>query len=212
MSDTGWSAPNQLSGSGPAHPYQLSDPRPPSPEPPLPPPDPRHRSIRPRRHWEPDRSEHGRDPAGCRAGRQEAPSLASGLVQIAVIAAIAVAALVFRDRLSCNASDLRVGDCFDEPSGTATEVKDVQHHPCTEPHDGEVFFVGNHPDAGTYPGGRIRSRAVEKCVPAFEAYVGRDYETDKEYDFGGFFPIQDGWSSGDHDIDLLTSSGSTTRS
>jgi hypothetical protein len=118
----------------------------------------------------------------------------------AIIAIIAIAFFIFRDRLSGSAGDLRVGDCFDDP-GTTTEVSDVQHQPCTESHDREVIFVGNYPDQDAYPGeDAFDTYAGENCTTAYEGYIGRDYETDTEFDFGYFYPLSEGWSDGDHEI------------
>jgi hypothetical protein len=58
------------------------------------------------------------------------------IIRIAIIAVIAGGAYILRDRLTANAGDLKVGDCFDDPTGE--QVKDVQHHPCTESHTAEV--------------------------------------------------------------------------
>jgi hypothetical protein len=62
-------------------------------------------------------------------------------IRLVVVGAIVVGGFLFRDRISGNAGDLQVGDCFDDP-GTS-EISDVQHHPCTEAHTGEVIFIGN---------------------------------------------------------------------
>ena len=45
---------------------------------------------------------------------------------------VAIGGFVLRDRLSSNAGDLAVGDCFDEPTASAETIEDVQHQPCTE--------------------------------------------------------------------------------
>ena len=122
------------------------------------------------------------------------------LARVGIIGAIVVGGLIFRDRLSGAATDLRVGDCFDEPV-SMTEVTDVQHQPCTEPHDGEIMFVGDYPDQADYPGNdAFDAYAEANCIPAFESYIGRDYETDTEFNIGTFYPISEGWSSGDHEI------------
>jgi len=122
------------------------------------------------------------------------------LLRIGVIGVIVVGALIFRDRLSGSAGDLRVGDCFDEP-GDAQNVEDVQHHPCTDAHTAEIVFVGNHPDAETYPDlDAFDAFVYERCVPAFESYTGRDWETDTELDMAYFYPTSEGWPSGDHEI------------
>jgi hypothetical protein len=122
------------------------------------------------------------------------------VIRIGIIAVIVVAGLILRDRLSGNAGDLQVGDCFDEPTQTQ-DVSDVQHHPCTDAHDAEVIFVGDHPDSDTYPGvDAFDTFVLTQCVPAFEAYTGRDWETDTELDLGYFYPTADGWPSGDREV------------
>ncbi|MEZ0240088.1 MAG: septum formation family protein [Chloroflexota bacterium] len=121
-------------------------------------------------------------------------------LRIGIVAAIAVGALIFRDRIGGAASDLRVGDCFDEPA-TLEEITDVQHRPCNEQHDGEVIFVGDHPDQDAYPAdSAFEGFAFDSCVPAFESYVGRDWETDSEFDFGFFYPGAEAWAANDHEI------------
>jgi len=122
------------------------------------------------------------------------------LISGAVIAAIVVGGIIFRDRLSGDAGDLKVGDCFDDP-GQTTEVSDVQHHPCTESHDAEVIFVGDHPDQTLYPGDDAFDTFVEQqCIPAFNSYLGRDFDTDTEFGMGFFYPLADRWGDGDHEI------------
>jgi hypothetical protein len=93
-----------------------------------------------------------------------------------------------------------VGDCFEEPASPEA-VTDIQHRPCHEQHDGEVIFVGDQPDQDTYPDeSAFDAFALDRCVPAFEAYVGRDYETDEEFDFGFFYPGEEAWNANDHEI------------
>ena len=123
------------------------------------------------------------------------------IVRIAIVAAIAIGAFIFRDRISSNAGDLAVGDCFDEPAGQ-TEIKDVQHHPCTESHTSEVVFVADHPGGNdAYPNETQFLEFVQtQCVPAFNSYTGKDFDTDTELDMGYFFPTADGWKSGDHEM------------
>jgi len=194
MSDSGWSTPNQLSGSTP---NTLSGSTGDAPPPDVAPGDPGMPPVPP----SPTGSGTEAMPPAAAPVAKKRPAWRSGIAQIAVIAVIAIVALVFRDRLSGSASDLRVGDCLDEPTGAATEVKDVQHQPCNEQHDGEVFFVGNYPDAGAFPGRTaLEDWAGQQCSAAFEAYVGYAYGTTQELDFGGFVPILDGWNSGDHEV------------
>ena len=73
------------------------------------------------------------------------------IVRIAIIGVIALGGLIFRERLSGSAGDLAVGECFDVPAGD-TNIGDVQHHPCSEAHTGEVFALVKNPAAkGTPP-------------------------------------------------------------
>jgi len=120
--------------------------------------------------------------------------------QIGVIAAIAIAALIFRDRLTGAATDLRVGDCFNKPADI-NQVSDLQHRPCSEPHDAEVIFVGDHPAASEYPGQLAFDQfAEEMCAPALESYLGRDLVTEHELTGGYLYPLEDGWHANDHEI------------
>ncbi|MCI0345386.1 MAG: septum formation family protein [Chloroflexi bacterium] len=122
------------------------------------------------------------------------------LLRVGVIAVIVVGGLILRDRLSGSAGDLRVGDCFDQPVA-AQNVDDVQHHPCTDPHTAEIIFVGDHPDQDAYPSlNSFDSFVLDRCVPAFESYTGRDWATDTELDMAYFYPTSEGWPEGDHEV------------
>lgn len=118
---------------------------------------------------------------------------------IAIIAVVAVLAFVFKDRLSGNAGDLAVGDCFDAPALEGQTVSDVQHHPCTEAHTGEVFAVVTNPSDSnaTYPDqtGRI-AFAADKCAAPFQTYVGISMDV-SVLDIRYFGPTQEGWGKGD---------------
>ena len=122
------------------------------------------------------------------------------IVRIAIIAAVALGALFFRDRISGGAGDLKAGDCFDNPAATI-EVRDVQHHPCTEPHTSEVVFVGTMPSADAYPtDAQFSSYVSEACVPGFNAYTGLDFMSLPAIDMGYFIPTTDGWGNGDRSV------------
>ena len=134
---------------------------------------------------------------------------------IAVIGVIAVVGFLFRDRLSSNAGELKVGDCFDDP-GSVAEVSDVQHHPCSEPHSAEVFFVGNMTgENNAYPADTaILDFVSTSCVPSFASYTGEEYTGDP-IDIGYFHPTSEGWGDGDrgvicyaYNVDGSTSTGS----
>jgi hypothetical protein len=123
------------------------------------------------------------------------------VIRIGIVALIAIGIFVFRDRLSSSAGDLAVGDCFDEPA-VQTEIKDVQRHPCNEAHTAEVIFVGNMTGANeTYPSDPdIQSFTETNCIPAYNAYTGRDFESDAEITIGWFYPTTDGWKGGDRGV------------
>jgi hypothetical protein len=125
------------------------------------------------------------------------------IIRIGIIAVIAVGALIFRDRLSGNATDLKVGDCFDRPSSANQTVKDVQHHPCTEAHTAEVVFVGTNPSAkGTPP--LSDSQWVDylssSCLPAYDAYTGTDLLKSDVMDLGAITPLDEDWNKGVRDV------------
>lgn len=128
------------------------------------------------------------------------------IIRLAIIGVIAVGGLIFRDRLSGNAGDLKVGDCFDVPTATI-DIKDVQHHPCNESHTGEVFAVVNHPAAkGTAP--LTESQLIDflssSCAPAWAAYVGQQAVSAGALDIGAFYPRDDDWNDGDRAVTCYT--------
>jgi hypothetical protein len=123
------------------------------------------------------------------------------IFRIGIIAVIGIGALIFRDRLSSNAGELKVADCFDDPAGV-TEVNDVQHHPCAEAHTAEVIFIGalSGNDA-TYPAdSAIETYVSSSCLPAWQAYTGKPYETEVVLGLGYYVPSPDGWKEGDRQI------------
>lgn len=98
--------------------------------------------------------------------------------------------------------DLKLGECFDQPSATS-DIAEVQHRPCNEAHDAEVFAALTHPaPAGDfYPIEMTMTRYLsENCSPAFNTYTGLDYETDTTYDFGAFYPTRESWNNGDRGV------------
>lgn len=121
-------------------------------------------------------------------------------VRFVVIAAIVVGGIVFRDRLTGGAGDLKVGDCFD--TKTETTVKEVQHHPCNEAHNAEVVLVANHPAAkgAAYPSDDdLDTWATNTCVPAIFSYVGAGADFDS-LNYGLFYPQADDWSGGERQM------------
>lgn len=104
----------------------------------------------------------------------------------------------FRDRIGGNVNSLAVGDCIDEPSSSSS-ISEVQHQPCTDPHDGEVFALIVHPAANgaAYPGASAFDDLVrQQCLPAVQTYTARTLE---EIDAAGlsyayFYPTTTSWT------------------
>lgn len=118
---------------------------------------------------------------------------------IVLIAVVGIGGFIFRDHLTGAADDLRVGDCIDLPA-QMTEIKEVQHRPCGDPHDAEVFAVLNHTAASdaAYPSQQaMASYVADECVKLWQPYRGVTYEADAELDFGMFYPTSAGWAAGD---------------
>ena len=123
-------------------------------------------------------------------------------LRIGILAVIGIAALVLRPFIMGNAGDLKVGECFDDP-GEVQTVEDVQHHPCTDPHTGEVVYVGDLTAAkdAPYPSDAdLQTLVGAACIPAFNAYTGRDFDTDTEWTMGYFTPVAADWANGDRSV------------
>ena len=74
-------------------------------------------------------------------------------------------------------------------------VNTVPRVSCDEPHDSEVFFVGDLPD-GDYPGDDESSAAADAlCYQPFIDFVGLPYEA-SAYDYTWYSPTQQSWESG----------------
>jgi hypothetical protein len=121
------------------------------------------------------------------------------LIRVLLVGAVLVGGFLFRDRLSGSAVDLQVGDCFDVPRGESS-VSDVMHHPCTEPHTGEVVFVGDHPAIKGTPwtDSLLGQFARSTCLPAFDAYIGTT--ASESLDIGAIYPLVEDWDKGDRKI------------
>lgn len=96
--------------------------------------------------------------------------------------------------------DVQVGDCFDlNDASDIEEVGEIRAIPCDEPHTFEAYFLRDLP-AGSYPSRSVLDAETEAaCLPSFEPYVGRDYETSELY-VTSFEPTPEGWDEGDHSI------------
>src|SRR4026207_306021 len=100
------------------------------------------------------------------------------LIRVGIIVAIVGVGFIINQYFSRNASDLKVGDCFDPPTTVDTVVKDVQPRPCSDAHKAEVFYVADFDQASTgYPGDdAFQSWVLDRCIGAFQTYTGRGYQ------------------------------------
>jgi hypothetical protein len=122
-------------------------------------------------------------------------------IRFGIIAAILVGGFLIKQFVSGSAGDLSVGDCFDPPTTAGVEVKDVQHHPCSDVHGGEVVYVGKFSNVTEYPADAVVSQFIDdNCVPAYKDYTGLDLFTTEGADLGYFTPTSDGWSKGDRGV------------
>jgi hypothetical protein len=95
-------------------------------------------------------------------------------------------------------NDLGVGDCLVLPS--EDQFDEVRRLACTEPHDAEIFFLGDHPD-GDFPSSAEFETFVDgACTPAFETYTGSAYDEQDVLVYGWFTPTQSSWEGGDRGV------------
>jgi len=97
------------------------------------------------------------------------------------------------------AVDLRVGDCFDLKDPAATEIENVVARPCTQEHQYELFYTGSMPEGDYPPNSVIEVFMNNNCMPAFLAYVGKEYEASK-LDLSWLSPTSDSWRQGDRSV------------
>jgi hypothetical protein len=95
--------------------------------------------------------------------------------------------------------DLRVGDCFDLQDPAAEAIEKVVARPCTQEHEYEMFYTGSMAE-GTYPPDSVfEVFMTDNCMPAFLAYIGKEYEASK-LDVYWLSPSGEGWGKGDRSI------------
>lgn len=88
-----------------------------------------------------------------------------------------------------------VGACVNTSDfeGEITEIPTVD---CSEEHDAQVFHTFDLDD-GDYPGDEaIGTAAQEECLPAFEEFVGADYQ-ESSLDINIIPPSQETWDEAD---------------
>jgi hypothetical protein len=127
----------------------------------------------------------------------------TALIILAILAIVVVGGIAYvyltRDSSSGAVDALQVGDCIDEPAEADT-ISEVQHQPCTTPHDGEVFAVLTNPASADEPYPVISGfddYIQTACVPQWEAYTGRSWATDTELSLSFLHPTITGWADGD---------------
>jgi hypothetical protein len=90
---------------------------------------------------------------------------------------------------------LEVGDCVDLPDDETDEISRLDDKSCDEPHDAEVFSVGDLGDGDDpYPGSdEVDQMIADICIPDFEDYVGTPYG-DGELEVYRLFPQEKNWN------------------
>jgi Septum formation len=138
------------------------------------------------------------------ASRPPASSRVRSIIIVVVILAVVIGAVAINMFAGKPVGDLQVGDCFDVPTlaSESDTVENVQHHPCNQSHTGEVIFVGAYTGGtNTYPAVSDFDTFVgNTCEPVFQAYVGADLSARPDLSIGYFYPLSDGWSSGDRSV------------
>lgn len=87
------------------------------------------------------------------------------------------------------------GDCIAD-NLEDTEYSTVSVVPCSEPHDGEVYFTYTFAES-EYPGDDvIQSTGDEQCYDAFEDFIGIPWD-ESAYYYGYFYPNQTTWDEND---------------
>lgn len=94
---------------------------------------------------------------------------------------------------------LRVGDCVNTDSTMADEISGLPMVPCDQSHTDEVYF-SYMVEGDEFPGeDAIIAEAEQKCVPAFEEFVGAGYQ-DSALDYWPMYPTEGSWSDGDREV------------
>ncbi len=106
---------------------------------------------------------------------------------------------------SLSVFSFRAGDCLNGLALDGEDVTSVTGIPCDQPHEAEVYLLVDHPGGSDapFPGREaIVQFAEERCIGAFESYVGLSYELSEIY-ATYLFPIENSWPQGDREIVCL---------
>jgi len=119
-------------------------------------------------------------------------------LSIAVAMVFTVVGLTGCDTSTINASDLRVGDCFDVPDGAST-FSSLRRTSCDTPHSGEVFHVfdATTTAGATYPSDPDWGALIYPvCDPQFDAWTGTSIETNTVVRYRFLVPSKDEFDRG----------------
>lgn len=115
---------------------------------------------------------------------------------------------VFKDEVVEELESLKVGICFDDASEENTIVDDKQNVavtsipivPCHKPHDNEVYYIYELPDAKSYQEtDELLESMFVTCEDKFESYVGKSYQA-SFYEMSFLTPTVDSWADGDREV------------
>lgn len=129
------------------------------------------------------------------------------ILSVALVAAMSVSACSKQAAVDAldldheDVFDLKVGECFDDEAGADEEqVTSLPMRDCDKPHDNEIFYLFDLPDAAQFPDSdKIQDDADTRCEAEFTRFMKKDYQ-DSEYDFGTLTPTEDTWETGDREV------------
>ena len=95
---------------------------------------------------------------------------------------------------------LKVGDCVDV-SGLGDLVSKLPTMACTEPHNGEIYYIFNLPD-GTFDEDANWDATVEECMRTIDEYVGPNWDqvSSQGLEPGAITPVAETWAKGDREV------------
>ena len=127
----------------------------------------------------------------------------SGLWIVGIVALVAF--LVFFDKGTVSATEVKAGDCLKELPASGLVIT-VDTAACGEPHTGEIFSVMKMPE-GDFPGQFAIEEYQNKCAPELAKYSP---EAAEDPDVGLFvlYPSEDSWGQGDRTVTCIATTDS----
>ena len=127
----------------------------------------------------------------------------SGLWIVGIAALVAF--LVFFDKGTVSATEVKAGDCLKELPASGLVIT-VDTAACGEPHTGEIFSVMKMPE-GDFPGQFAIEEYQNKCAPELAKYSP---EAAEDPDVGLFvlYPSEDSWGQGDRTVTCIATTDS----